>query len=295
MAEAPNKQKSSFIVSFRLKPTQSFAGLRAKITTGDGYELSFHMVWLRFDSASDEWLRQLDIGKQALRIILAILTIQTEYPFELEPIQWIEDKPRNESGAANYVLGKLGDLTAQRETPSVKINHIRNGEIHIHLATINPYYRYALLDYSVALSIPQEAIVFCSRSVEWIESYFDTINRPLPQKEKIGARRRMRDNLNLPDKYLTKFFTTANDTVIARHGHKIKTIRPPKIEEIRFCVFFNRIVLDRFGGYIWYSQSKSLPSRLKYPKDEKPPSALFEEKNPGLTQDLKQILSGKLS
>jgi hypothetical protein len=297
MEATPAKQKSGFIVSFRLKPSQSFVGLQVKITTGDGYELSFHddMVWLRFDATSDEWLRQLDIGKQALRTILAILTIQTEYPFELEPIQWIEDKPRNESLAANYVLGKLENLTAQREIPSVKVGDIRKGEIHIHLASQNVHYRYALLDYSVALSIPQEAIVFCSRSLEWIESYFDTINRSLSQKKKLGARRLMRDNLNLPDNYLTKFLTIANDTVIARHGHKIGTIRPPKIEEIRFCVFFNRIVLDRFGGYIWYSRSNALPPRWVYPADEKPPSDLFKDKNPGLIQDLGQILSGQMS
>ncbi len=294
MEEMPNKQKSSFIVSFRLKPTQSFAGLQAKITTGDGYELSFHddMVWLRFDAASDDWLRQLDVGKQALRTILAILTIQTEYPFELEPIQWIEDKPRNEGGAANYVLGKLGDLTAQSEPPSITIEHVQKVEIYAHLASGNPYYRYALLDYSVALSFPREAIVFCARSTEWVESYFETINQSLSKEAKVGARNLMRDKLKLPRKYLSQFFKIANETVIARHAG---APRSPKIEEIRFCVFFSRIVLDRFGGYIWYSQSKSLPPRWSYPTDDKPPSDLFKDKNPGLTQSLKQILTGQLS
>jgi hypothetical protein len=283
--------KSSFIVSFRLKPTHAFNGLQAKITTGDGFELSFYddLVWLRFDATSSEWLRQLDLGKQVLRTILSIFTIQTHYPFELEPIQWIEDKPRNEGSIANYVLGKLGDLTAQRKTPSVTIDNIRNGQIHIYLASQNPYYRYALLDYSLALSIPQEAIVFCSRSSEWIESFFESINRPLSKKKRLI----MRDNLHLPDKYLTKFFTISNETVIARHGYKMETIRPPLKEEIRFCVFFNRIVIDRFGAYIWYTKS-DLPHGLGYPKDQKPPSDLFEEKNPGLIKDLAQILNGKL-
>lgn len=295
MAGTSNKQKSSFIVSFRLKPTQAFTGLQAKITTGDGYELSFHgdMVWIRFDAASDEWLRRLDIGRQALRTLLAILTIQTQYPFDLEPIQWIEDKPRDESGSVNYVLGRLGpDLTVQTEPPSITIEHVQKSEIYAYLASSNPYYRYALLDYSVALSFPREAIVFCARSLEWVESYFDTINQSLSKEAKVGARNLMRDKLKLPRKYLSQFFTIANETVIARHAG---APRSPKIEEIRFCVFFSSIVLDRFGGYIRYSQSKSLPPRLTYPTDEKPPSDLFKDKNPGLTQSLKQILSGQLS
>jgi hypothetical protein len=53
------------------------------------------MVWIGFDATSDEWKRRMDIGTQALKTLLAILTIQTEYVFDFEPLQWIEDKPRN--------------------------------------------------------------------------------------------------------------------------------------------------------------------------------------------------------
>ena len=58
MAKTSNQEKSRFIASFRLKPSQSFAGLKAQITTADGYELSFHddMVWVGFDATSDKWL-----------------------------------------------------------------------------------------------------------------------------------------------------------------------------------------------------------------------------------------------
>ncbi len=131
MAEMANQKKSKFIASFRLKPSQSFAGLRAQIATGDGYELHFQddMVWIMFDATPDEWLRRLNIGRQALRTLLAILTIQTEYPFDLEPIQWIEDKPRDEKGTPNYVLGRLGDLIAQKEPPTVSIDLLNRGEI----------------------------------------------------------------------------------------------------------------------------------------------------------------------
>jgi hypothetical protein len=264
MTETPNQKRSQFVATFRLKPERSFAALRAKLTTKDGYELSFHddMVWIRFDATPNDWLRRLDIGKQALKTLLAILTIQTEYPFDLEPIQWIEDKPRDESGHVNYVLGRLGpDLVIQINPPSITIEHVQKGEIYAHLASSNPYYRYALLDYSFALSLPREAIVFCARSLEWVERYFKTINQSLSKEAKVGARNLMRDKLKLPRKYLTQFSKIANKTVIARHAG---ASRPPKIEEIRFCVFFSRIVLDRFGGYIWYSQSKSLPQRWKY-------------------------------
>lgn len=295
MAETPNKQRSQFVATFRLKPERSFAALRAQFTTNDGYEFSFHddMVWIRFDATSDEWLRRLNVARQGLRTLLAIVTIQTEYSFDLEPIQCIEDKPRDESGSANYILRRLGpDLAVQIEPPSITIEHIQKGEIYAHLASSNPYYRYALLDYSVALSFPQEAIVFCARSSEWVESYFEIVKQSPSEKANVHARDLMRIKLKLPRKYLTQFWKIANDTVIARHAG---APRSPKIEEIRFCVFFSRIVLDRFGAYIWYSQSKSLPQRWKYPEDEKSPSELFEAKNSSLTDSLKQILSGELS
>jgi hypothetical protein len=285
VAETSNQQKSKFIASFRLKPSQSFAGLRAKIATGDGYELNFRddMVWIVFDATSDEWLRRLNIGRQALKNLLAILTIQTEYAFDSEPIQWIEDKPRDKTGTENYVLGRLGpDLTVQAKPPHVEIDHIRRGEIYVHLASHNTYYRYALLDYSVALSFPHESIVFCARSVEWVMRHF-------------GGHTLMRNGLILPKKYVTQFFKIANETVIARHAGDPRRIRSPAIEEIRFCVVFNRVVLDRFALYLWHSLSNHLPQQLKYPAGEKPPSELLEAKNVSLTKTLNQILSGELS
>ena len=282
MAEASNPQKSKFIATFRLKPSQSFAGLKAQVTTGDGYALSFHddMAWIRFDATSDEWQRRLDIGRQALRTLLAILTIQTEYPFDLEPIQWIEDKPRDKEGDANYVLGRLGpELSIQNEAPPITLEHINISAIYAHLAGINPHYKYALLDYSLALSIPREAIVFCARSSEWVKNYF-------------GTRDKMRKGLVLPQKYLNQFFQIANDTVIARHA---KPTRPPTISEIRYCVIFNRFLLDRFSVNIWHSQSKALPPDLAYPKDKKAPVDLFRANNPGLIETLTQILSSELA
>ncbi len=282
MAEPPNQQRSQFITTFRLKPERSFAALQAKVTTGDGYELSFQndLVWIRFEATSDEWLTKLNTSRQSLRTILAILTIQTEYPFDLEAIQWIEDKPRDKDGNANYVLGRLGpELSAQNEPPPVTLEHIQKSEIYAHLASANPHYRYALLDYSLALSMIREAIVFCARSSEWVEKYFHT-------------RDKMRNALKLPAKYLSQFFKIANETVIARHAG---ATRPPTINEIRYCVVFNRILLDRFAAIIRYSQSKTLPPRWAYPKEEKSPLEQFEDKNPSLHVTLGQILTGKLS
>jgi len=282
VAEKPNKRQSQFIASFRLKPERSFAALEAKFATKDGYELTFQndIVWVRFEATSDEWLKHLNIARQSLRTILATLTIQTEYPFDLEPIQWIEDKPRDKDGDANYVLGRFGpELSVQNEPPSITPKHIQISAIYAHLAGVNPHYRYALLDYSLALSIPREAIVFCARSSEWIKNYF-------------GTRDKMGKGLKLPRKYLNQFFEIANDTVIARHA---RATRPPTIQEIRYCVIFSRYLLDRFSASIWYSQSKDLPPDLAYPKDEKAPVDQFEENNPGLIENLKQILSGELS
>ena len=235
---------------------------------------------IRFVAKSDEWITLLNICRQSLRTILAILTIQTEFPFDLEPIQWIEDKPRRKKDDVNYVLGRLGpELSVQDEPPIVTLEHIQKSEIYAHLASVNPHYRYALLDYSLALSIPREAIVFCARSSEWIKNFF-------------GTRDKMRNALKLPRKYLEQFFKIANETVIARHAG---ATRPPTINEIQYCVIFNRILLDRFAAIIWYSQSNNLPPRWVYPKDEMAPLEQFEDKNAGLRKDLGQILTGELS
>jgi hypothetical protein len=293
-----DEQKSRFIATFRLKPDRSFAGLKYQFTTKDGYELSFHgdMVWIGFDASPEEWQRRLSVGQEALKTLLAILTIQVAYAFQFEPIQWIEDKPRDEKGNRSYVLGRIGsDLTVQNEPPDVTGDHIRKGEIYAQLASHNAYYRYALLDYSVSLSFPGEAIVFCARSVDWAQSFFDTIKRSLPKQSGLTARKLTGERLKLPGKYLDKFFKIANDTVIARHTGDPTKIRAPKIEEIRFCVFFSRVVLDRFGGYLWYQLSKQLPPPWQYPSDEKPPDELFEASNSGLIESLGQILSGQLS
>lgn len=299
MGETLDQQKSRFIATFRLKPSRSFAGLQAQINWGD-YELSFQddIVWIGFDATSEVWLRQLNVGTQVLKTVLAVLTIQTEYPFDLEPVQWIEDKPRNETSGAKYVLGRLGpDLVVrvQKEPPLLGVDHIRKGEIHVHLASHNAYYRYALLDYSVALSLPVEAIVFCARSVEWVESYFDAIKRSSSRKKGPSARELMERELKLPNAYLAQFFRIANDTVIARHAGDTARVRSPEIKEIRFCVFFNRVVLDRFGDYLWHLSSNDLPPAWKYPQSELSPIRLFEAKNSGLAKSLRQILSGELS
>ena len=298
MAETENQKKSKFIASFRLKPSQSFAGLQAQVTIGDGYEFHFQgdMVWIRFDATPADWKGRLNIGKQALKTILAILTIQTEHPYELEPIQWIEDKPRDDTDTANYVLGRLGpDLAVREEPPLIEIDHIRKGEIYIHLAGHNEYYRYALLDYSLALSFPQESIVFCARSVEWVKNYFDTIKQSPSKRTKIDTRKLMKEELKLPTKYLNRFFLIANETVIARHARNLTKTRSPKIEEIRFCVFFSRVVLDRFAGFLWYKLSDELPPQWKYPPGKQPPNELYEADNSNLTRNLEQILSGELS
>ena len=137
--------------------------------------------------------------------------------------------------------------------------------------------------------------MFCARSVDWVQSYFSALKHALPKQRGLDARKLMRKELRLPKTYLDRFFTIANETVIARHTGDPTMIRSPKIEEIRFCVFFNRVVLDRFGGYLWYRMSEKLPQHWQYPKDEKPPDEVFEAANVGLAESLKEILSGKPS
>ena len=287
--------QSRFIITYRLLPTTSFKGLDIKIAVGDDHEVLFkdNLVWVSFDADPKDWVRQLSIATQGLRTILSTLALQVEYSFDLELVQWLEDKAREQADSAAYVLGRLGpDLTVQAEPPSIQADHIRKSEIYVRLAALNPFYRYSLLDYSVALTFPQESVVFSARSVEWAEKYFSAQKEATKNLTKLDARSLLRKRLDLPTKYVTEFFKIANQTVIARHAGDPSKIRPPTIEELRFCVFFARTVIDRFGGYLWYEHSALLPDPWKWPADEGTPERKFEAAKKTLNATLRALLAG---
>ena len=134
--------KSRFFISFRLKPERSFAGLRFQISTTHGYEMFFHddMVWIGFDATPSEWDHKLKSGRETFRTLAAILTVQVQYPFEIEAIQWIEYKPRHEGREASYVLGKIGpDLVVQKEPPTITSERMLRSAIYTHLCMQNQY------------------------------------------------------------------------------------------------------------------------------------------------------------
>ncbi len=278
MTIAPTGQKSRFIVNYRLKPEKSFSDLEYQFSTAGGYRLTFNgdIVAVEFDAHSKDRLNAMNKASEMLRDLLAILTFQIKHPLEFDLLSYIEDRPRDTVDARSYGLGRQKEYP---EPPEVTATHIKHGASITRVAHHSPHFRYAIHDYSVALTLGREAIVFCARSVEWVKKYFQT-------------RRVMKKSLCLSEKHLRLFLELANSTVIARHAGDPNEIRLPKLQEIEFSLVFTReMVLDRFGMYLWYKLSKEEPKQLEYPEDWKPPSEIFRATNSSLTKELQTILS----
>ena len=274
----PTEQKSTFIVTYRLKPEQSFAGLKYQLSTVGGYTLTFDsdILWITFDAYSKDTLNEMNKVSEILRDVLAILTFQIKHPLDFDLISYVEDKPRETVFERSYGVARLGTPV---EPPKVTATHIEHGTLFNQLVNYSRHFRYAIHDYSVALSLGREAIVFCARSVEWIQGYFQ-------------SRKLMKKSLCLPEKHLRLFFKLANETVIARHAGNPEDRRLPTLEEIRFSIVFTReIVLERFRIYLWYELSREDPPKAEYPEEMSPPSEYFEAENAVFSEELEMILS----
>ncbi|GEM_PF-3831802 len=280
---------SRFIVTCRLEPQHSFTGIDLKINLADRYEFSFKddLVWIVFEAHPNEWLARIQQGLEDLRTIICTLTLQVEYPYDFEPIQWIEDKPAPDPASRDYILGKLGLLVSRRDAPVVTTEHLRKGAAELILSEFVPQFRMAMLDYRLALSIPEEAIVFCARSLEWVEQYFDALKRsqPLAPARKTRSRDIMIRELMIPKSHVTAFFTIANDTTIARHAKDPGRTRRPTLAEQKFSIYLTRVVVDRFATYIIVTKQETLKEHLPSQPgfDMK---AAFKDANAGLTEFL---------
>ncbi len=287
-------QESQFVATYRLSPAESFKGVDIHLELKDvNVFVKADLAWLQFEAPPDQWSIRLQEAAGSLRTILAILTIQVEYPFEVEAIQWIEDK-RAAQGQPSYVLGNLrAGAGVQAPPPLLEGQHFAKGAIYAHIAIRNPYYLHAVLDYASALAVPSEAIVFHARSVEWLEHHFKN-QAKLTGATKVDKRALLRQGIKLKKAHLEEFFKIANETVIARHAGDPALIRRPTREEIGFCRVLTRGVIDRFAGHIWYEISESLPDTLKWPDDEPEPGVLFASDSDRLNENLGRIFSGEL-
>ncbi|MBI4299140.1 MAG: hypothetical protein HY666_05200 [Chloroflexi bacterium] len=268
---AADAKPSQFIVTCRLLPQGSFREIDLKINLGDRCQFSFKddLVWIMFESDSKEWLAKTQQGLEDLRTIISTLTLQVGYPYDFEPIQWIEDKPAPNPASRNYVLGKLGAIVSRRDAPVITTEQLRKGRAYLILSEIAPHFRLAMLDYRLALSIPEEAIVFCARSLEWVEQYFDALKRSqsgLATSRKTTSRDVMIRELMIPKSHVTRFFTIANNITIARHVKDPQKVRRPTLQEQRFSIYLTRVVLDRFGTYVTLKEQGRLREHLPLPR-----------------------------
>ena len=288
---------SQFFVTCRLKPTvafEEFDGL--PVNFGDGYELDFKkdLAWVTFEASREDWERKREEGLSRLRTYLSAVTLQKEYPFEIEPIQWIE--VAGEPRGTESVLGRLepSELVAQEKPPKVTTEDFDRAREYVIIAEMSPFFRIAMLDYSVALSFPREAVVFLARSLDAVEGHFrvnPTVPASMGKPQKV--RDVMRTALCLSNRELNRFHTIANETTLARHAKKLSQLRAPTLNELRFCVVFCRQVLERFAPYLWYENRDTLKEVMPFPENVNPADE-FMRGNESLQELLRDILSGKL-
>ena len=297
-SKSTSRTQSTFIITCRLLPSVSFEKLQFKVRIGDDYTIDIQddLAWVTFQANTDTWEDKRDKGFQYLRSILSAATLLVTFPFDFELIQWIEDKPRSDPESGQYVLGKLEgkDFVVQRTPPRVTKEHLRKGYGYLVIGELNTYFRMAMLDYSVALSMAKEAMVFCARSVEWVEQYFRDLHRRDSNAKKEQARTILKRELCFPPSHLSKFFQIANETTIARHARPQDQVRTPAMGEIRYCVLLCMALLDRFGLYVWYQNKQLLHANLPFPSNFDLPSK-FSEDNDALQNDLNKILSGEVA
>lgn len=265
------KQESRFIVTCRLKPSEAFTGLEHQIVTSRDRKLTFQgdLLWVEFDAHSDDLINEMNRLDEFLRDFLSVMTLQVKHPLEYELLSYIEDRPRGETGIRHYEVGRLGPGP---EPPIVTKKHVDDGMVTTILLDYCPHSRRAMLDYYAALLYAREAIVFCARSVEWVEKYFG--NRDIMQK-----------SLVIPQKYLTDFFKLANDTAIARHAGDPLNKFEPNLKDIEFAIKFNReVVLERFFLFLWHKLAREDATRVEYPDDWPPPDEQFKSWNSKLNE-----------
>ena len=180
---------SQFFVTCRLIPATAFEELHdaPKIKFNDDYELQFFgdLAWVGFQASSADWKNKRHEGLMRLRTYLSAVTLIKEYTFGTEPIQWVEIGQGK--GEPKYVLGRLSsdEPVAQVKAPKVTADDFRKASGYAILSGISPFFRRAMIDYSVALSFLSEGVVFLSRSLEAVEGYFmATQPAPPPGKRK---------------------------------------------------------------------------------------------------------------
>jgi len=291
-------QASQFFITYRLSPTSAFEGFKGiPIKYGDDYELQFQgdLVWISFQGNSENWEKRRNEGLSFLKTFLSAVALLKEYPFGVEPVQWIEK--RRECTEDKYILGRLAstELAVQAKPPKVTEEDIGKARLYLILAEINPLFKRAMIDYSVALSFPGEAVVFAPRALEAVETHFKS-NSPVKVSANMRKRKTrdvMKQALSLPEKALKDFHKIANDTTVARHVKELSQLRSPTLEEIRFCIVFCRIVLDKFALYLWGENSDLLKHLMPLLEDVDVVQKI-EESSIGLQDRLTKILSGEI-
>ena len=288
---------SQYFVTYRLKPSDSFEEFGdLEITFEKGYKLLLKrdLAWISFEAGSEDWENKRDEGFSLLETCLSAVALIKEYPFGVEQIQWIE--AGREGTEAKYILGRLAPIepVAQAKPPNVTAEDFHRARQFVILAEMNPFFKRAIIDYSVALGFLQEGVIFLARVLELMESHFRvSYQGQRAGKKMLKARDVMRNALCLPDKELNTFHRIANETILARHARNLSQLRAPAVEELKFCVVFCRTALDRFASYLLYENRDMLRQEVSFPNDFNLAQE-FIKNNADLQQLLRSILSGEL-
>ena len=298
MEEGKDSRVSTYILTCRVKPGEVLKDINFKFNFEGGYIIDFvhDLAVVTFDAVEGDWDQKREQAYKHLETIISGITLQVEYPFEIEPIHFVQDKPRDEVDSKSFLYGKLGPLEPiiQASPPIVTNKHFQQASFFVAVSELEPYLRMAMVDYRAAQRFPPESIVFCARALEWSEGYFEQTTGSGAGGANQSARDIMRRELCLPKKHFNQFFKIANETVIARHSGNLDKIREPTLIELQYCIYQCRIILDRFAYYVTYANHCILRKKLWSDFEPDIPKVVFEGNNPSFRQSLEDALSGKL-
>ena len=202
--EGKDSRVSTYILTCRVKPGEVLKDINFKFNFEGGYIIDFvhDLAVVTFDAVEGDWDQKREQAYKYLETIISGITLQVEYPFEIEPIQFVQDKPRDEVDSKSFLYGKLGPLEPiiQASPPIVTNKHFQQASFFVAVSELEPYFRMAMVDYRAAQRFPPESIVFCARALEWAEEYFEQTTGSGAGGANQSARDIMRRELCLPKK-----------------------------------------------------------------------------------------------
>ncbi len=178
------------------------------------------------------------ILRDALVLAAAIVrtqALESSQPLDVEFTDWIHTD-RDESPSP--VLGDIRrEIKGQRVDTKILVRCMDNAR---YVATV-PALRWAVEDYNTALKLPNEAPLFCFRSVESLRSYFES------DDDREQGWQLLRENLGIEREYL-QYLT--DKSIEIRHGARRGQVVPTSPDITAECIRRCKTVIEKFLEFL---------------------------------------------